>query len=563
MSPGLTAIVVGIGALLPLQDAAAPAPRSEKPPILEQQKLRQAMALLASEHAELVSILPVGLSRGTPGGEPRRIEALRLASGDLGEGRPGILVVANIEGPMVYTSGLALDLARRLAADHAAGEDGARALLDHTTVYVIPRANPDAAQARFSSPIQEARGTGTGADDDRDGRSGEDGPSDVDGDGYITWMRIADPEGSWIEDPDDPRLLIEADASRGERGKWLLVREGRDLDGDGVAAEDPQWDAQVDRNFPAGYEDQAPRAGLYATNEPEARALVEFMLTHPDIQVVVVLGEQDNVVAPPDVVDDDARDTLSVPAKGWRQSDADRLALLAERFKESDDHAASAEERDEAGTFPHWTYAHRGLWTMAIRPWAVPLGDEEEGDERSQGARRLSWLDTNGVADAHLGWNSFDHPELGAVEVGGFRPFALIEPPANIWGELVEAQRSLLVDLGPRLARLDLEGVAARDLGGGLLEIRATVVNRGELPLTSTWGERTRTTRPAKVVLRIPADAEVVAGRRQTLVTGLSGGKNREDLVWLVRGTQPEAVGISVESDHAGRAQAQPEVNDQ
>ena len=150
MSPGLTAIVVGIGALLPLQDAAAPAPRSEKPPILEQQKLRQAMALLASEHAELVSILPVGLSRGTPGGEPRRIEALRLASGDLGEGRPGILVVANIEGPMVYTSGLALDLARRLAADHAAGEDGARALLDHTTVYVIPRANPDAAQARFS-----------------------------------------------------------------------------------------------------------------------------------------------------------------------------------------------------------------------------------------------------------------------------------------------------------------------------------------------------------------------------------------------------------------------------
>lgn len=563
MSPGLTAIVVGIGALLPLQDAAAPAPRSNKPPILEQQKLRQAMALLASEHAELVSILPVGLSRGTPGGEPQRIEALRLASGDLGEGRPGILVVANIEGPMVYTSGLALDLARRLAADHAAGEDGARALLDQTTVYVIPRANPDAAQARFSSPIQEARGTGTGVDDDRDGRSGEDGPSDVDGDGYITWMRIADPEGSWIEDPDDPRLLIEADASRGERGKWLLVREGRDLDGDGVATEDPRWDAQVDRNFPAGYEDQAARAGLYATNEPEARALVEFILTHPDIQVVVVLGEQDNVVTPPDVVDDDAQDTLRVPAVGWRQSDADRLALLAERFKESDDHAASAEERDEAGTLPHWTYAHRGLLTMAIRPWAVPLGDEEEGDERSRGARRLAWLDTNGVADAHLGWNPFDHPELGAVEVGGFRPFSLIEPPAGIWGELVESQRSLLVDLGPRLARLDLEDVTARDLGGGLLEIRATVVNRGELPLISTWGERTRTTRPAKVVLRIPAEAEVVAGRRQTLVTGLSGGKNREELVWLVRGTQPEAVGISVESDHAGRAQAQPEVNDQ
>jgi len=565
------------GSLVPLLLAAASlCPTPARPPqgtaglpFLDHAKLRLAMARLASEHADLVSLHALGFSRGAPGGEALRIEALRLAAGKLGDGRPGILLVANLEGPTVYTSGLALEVARRLVEDYALGDVAARALLDQATLYVVPRANPDGAEARFAAPLAERRATGHGVDDDRDGLEGEDAPADVDGDGLVGWMRVPDPAGEWRADEHDPRILVKADAAKGERGTWKLFPEGRDADGDERAAEDPPRDARVDRNFPAGFEDLAARAGLFPTDEPEARALVDFVLAHPDVQLVVVYGENDNLITPPAAVDDEAPDARRLPPAGWRRSDADRLADIARAYKELVTVEAKG-EGDDAGTFARWSYEHRGLLTVAIRPWAVPLEPEPAAEKRageaekpappSDEVRRLRWLEENGVPDAHIGWRAFRHPELGQLEVGGWRPYAALEPPPQRAAELVGEQTKFLTSLVGRLARLALEDVHLVELGGGLLEVHATVVDTGFLPLVSTWGRRTGTTRPARVLLRIPESAELVAGARQTLVDELAGAGGRRELVWLVRNAPPGSIGVSVESDHAGRAQAEPEV---
>ncbi len=84
--------------------------------------------------------------------------------------------------------------------------------------------------------------------------------------------------------------------------------------------------------------------------------------------------------------------------------------------------------------------------------------------------------------------------------------------------------------------------------------------NDSLLPLVTTWGQRTRTTRPAKVLLRIPEQAELLAGSRQQLVSNLAGAGGRRELEWLVRGVTASSIGISVETDHAGSARAIPEV---
>ena len=570
MAVSLAPLLLAAASLHPT--AASPTQGAQGLPLLDHAKLRLAMTRLASEHADLVSLHSLGFSRGAPNGEPLRIEALRLAAGKLGDGRPGILLVANLEGPAVYTSGLALEVARRLAEDYAVGDIAARDLLDRATLYVVPRANPDGAEARFAAPLAERLGTGHGADDDRDGLQGEDAPSDVDGDGLVSWMRVPDPAGAWRADEHDPRILVRADAAQGERGAWKLVPEGRDADGDGEAAEDPPRDARVDRNFPAGFEDLAARAGLFPTDEPEARALVDFVLARPDIQLVVVYGANDNLITPPSAVDDDAPDVQRVPPAAWRRSDADRLADLARAYREIATVEAKG-EGDDAGTFARWCYEHRGLMTLAIRPWAVPLeadpapapgaAEAEKPAADAQPAeevRRLRWLEVNGVPDAHLGWRAFRHPELGEVEVGGWRPYAALEPPPPRAAELVGEQCRFLTTLSGRLARLALADVHAVVLGSGLVEVHATVVDEGYLPLVSTWGKRTRTTRPARVVLRLPEGAELVAGQRLELVDDLAGSGGRAELTWLVRNAPPEAIGVSVESDHAGRAQAQPEV---
>jgi len=366
----------------------------------------------------------------------------------------------------------------------------------------------------------------------------------VNGDQIVTWLRVPDPEGEWRADPADPRVLVEANRARGERGIWRLVPEGRDEDGDGEVGEDPRRDAEVNRNFPAGFEEHNARAGLYPGQEPETRSMIEFVLGHPDLQLVVVYGDLDNLVEPPESVDDDAPDESRVPPAGWRSSDADLLAEIGRDYAEHVTVEATGDGED-AGTFQRWAYGHRGLFTLAIRPWEVPLeegGDEDSEDGAEEGptddALRLAWLEARGV-DAHIGWSAFDHPELGAVEVGGFRPFALVEPPTDERARIADEQRAFL--------------------RGGLLEVRATVANEGFLPLLSTWGRRTRTTRPAKVLLRIPASGGLVAGQRQTLIEDLAGLGGRRELRWIVRDANPDTIGVSVETDHAGRAQAQPE----
>ena len=567
------------------------APADGRAPILDQRKLRQAMTRLQSEHPDLVNLLSVGTSRS---GE--KIEALRIASGEAWQGRPAILVVANLDGPMVYTSGIALEHASSLVARYAT-DPAVKQLLDGTTLYVVPRANPDGAAARFSTPLVEVSATGHGVDNDRDARAGEDGWTDIDGDGRILHMRVPDPEGRWTEDPTDPRVLIEADPLKGQVGRWKLVPEGRDTDGDGEASEDPPLDAVVNRNFPYLWEEHAPESGLFPTDEPEARALCDFVLARTDIQVVVVYGELDNLAKPPTSVDDDAPDAERVPPVGVRKSDSELIAEIGRRYAENVEQRAEGFGKAE-GSFQSWCYAERGLIVLSITPWAIPLEGAGEGDtegeevdgtagaedsndssqaalgdtdkgargkkdgapQPSDDAKRMKWIEAQTDAERFVAWAPFEHPELGPVEIGGFAPYARIEPPPADRIRIADEQLGFLLAVGDMLARIELADVWAADLGGGVWEVEASLENRRLLPLRTTWGRRTETVRPAKVRLRLPPDAKLLAGPRVELVDDLPGSGGRRTLRWLVRGAEPRAIGISVETDNAGAAQAVPEV---
>src|SRR5262249_12838512 len=153
----------------------------------------------------------------------RSLDALRLAgAGAAGDkARPAILLVANLDGARVYSSAVALQHARALAEGYAS-DAKVKALLDSTTVFIVPRANPDAAEARFATPRYEQHASGPGVDDDRDGRMGEDPPADVNGDGVVAWIRVKDADGEWKEDPTDARALVKADRVKGERGVYKL-----------------------------------------------------------------------------------------------------------------------------------------------------------------------------------------------------------------------------------------------------------------------------------------------------------------------------------------------------
>ncbi len=557
---------------------------------LSHARLSEALAAVASEHPDVASLHRVGVSR-----EGRAIEALRLTGTEDPSNHPALLLVANLEGPRVFESGVVLDHARRLANAYESDES-VRALLDTTVVWFVPRANPDAAEGRFASPSIERWASSIDVDNDRDGRRGEDGPADVNGDGVVTTMRVLDPEGEWMEDPTDARVLIQADRVKGERGKWRLYPESRDLDGDETFGEDAPRDAQVDRNFASGWEEHVARAGTFPTDEPEARALCEFVMAQKNLALVVVYDGHDNLVEKPKSVADDAAPVKRVPPYGVLESDAELLEEIGREYREQTKNEAKGDGED-AGTFARWCYDHRGLVTLSAVLWNLPdeapaadedadaaEGDdgavteeaaadeaapaEEEDDEVSESdakpsddAKHLLWIDGAGESWRFVDWTPFDHPELGSVEIGGFAPFARSEPPQDAWTKIADAHFDWFQGLGELLPRIELVECEREKLGTGVWKVTATLTNDAYLPLLSRSMQRTRTTRPAKVSLVLPDGATLLSGNTQELVRDLAGSGGRAEFEWLVHGPDGMELGVSVDSDHAGRAFRKAEVS--
>lgn len=549
-----------------------------QPELHDHASLLSAAKQLESARPTHVHLFTLGQSRAG-----REIFGLRISAGqEIPEAQPAILLVAGLDGARAYTSSLALDHATQLAETYGR-DDATTALLDSTTIYIVPRVDVDAAEARFLSPLAEVSATGLGVDNDRDGRMGEDGASDVNGDGFITVMRQLDPEGTWIADPTDERALIEAKRAKGERGIWKLYTEGLDSDGDDRVAEDGPSDAVVNRNFQRNWTEHDPSAGRYPTHEPGTLALTQFFLDHKDVALVVTYGEEANLVKKPDSQDDSGASAGSVKT-GVYKSDLEAYEELGERYRDLTSNKTEG-LGEQPGSFQAFAYHHRGLLCLDIDPWSVPLdakvAEEESADESAadegeseeeekpkekapepgNDAKRLIWLDQNSEG-AFLDWTAFDHPQLGAVEIGGFRPYVKVEPPAELLEELTSRHLEFLQSLGAYLPRLELIEVEGRSLGGGLIEIEAVLENDALLPQITRAAERCRAIRPARVTLELPEGATLLGGRLQTLVTDLQGSGGRREFRWLVsRADDSSTIRINVSTDNAGTASATVEVN--
>ncbi len=125
-------------------------------------------------------------------------------------------------------------------------------------------------------------------------------------------MRRRNPNGRFIESPEEPRLLVPAPP--GTRGQWeLLGGEGLDNDGDGDVNEDGVGGYDPNRNWPWRWMPNYVQGGadFYPTSLPETRAVIDFVVAHPNIAGRAELPQQRR--------DDPARSRIAagrVPAAG-------------------------------------------------------------------------------------------------------------------------------------------------------------------------------------------------------------------------------------------------------
>jgi hypothetical protein len=268
-------------------------------------------------HPDVAKLLPFGKSAG---GRELLLLQIAAASKDAPppEERPAILVVANLEGSHLIGTEGALRVAETLLERRAKDPAVARLLSRHT-VYVAPLMNPDGAASAFATPRLERQTNDSPVDSDLDTVTDEDGPQDLDGDGLITTMRVREPDGKLVADPDEPRLLRPAEAKKGESGIYALYAEGIDDDGDGQLNEDGPGGADLARNFPHDFEHASREAGLWPVSQPETIALLEFLSRRRTVALVLGFSRENTF--------------LNMQQTGRAQTDTDKVRV-PERFAE-------------------------------------------------------------------------------------------------------------------------------------------------------------------------------------------------------------------------------------
>lgn len=517
--------------------------------------------------------------------------------------RPAILVVANLEADHVISSQVAIELIERLAKESN---------LDGPTIYIVPRLNPDGAERVLRRPLADFRTNLRAMDRDRDGRSNEDGPEDLDGDGLVTRMRVKGREPTLVVDEKEPRLLRRADPAKGERAVFADMAEGIDNDSDGKFNEDPAGGVNLNRNWPHRWTEFDPETGYSPASEPEVHALIQFAFDHPEIAIVWSLGLQDNLRNEPKKPESTLSDAdlpyLAELSRLFAKHSTAKDAVAKEKTAAKPDTPKAETTKAEAtktestkaettkaevtkknepakaaqggprrgrgpappqaqpsmdgtatsdGSLAEWAYHQYGAVGLSSRLWTTPeIPDPAAGQAAppTDGeARWLYWNDHVMAGKAFVPFRPFDHPKLGKVEIGGWHPGVKINPPIERVEAIADSHAAFLKALAMKLARLTVTEAKVESRGGGLYSISAVVENEGFLPTALAQGVRTRKAPPVLVRLQLGA-AKLLTGRALNRIDALAGSGGRQEFHWLVQAPETvKSITLEVSSPKGGR----------
>ncbi len=168
------------------------------------QEMADFLKALAAARPGLCRLGSLGRSR-----EGREVYVLTVTDFDSGapEDRPAYLVHGNIHAGEVAGTHAALYTARQLLVDHRRS-----GLLKRVAFYIVPRLNPDGAEY-----VVTTSGRVRSRTDWAETTPNTFTQEDVDEDGLILSMRQEHPDGPFVADPEDARLLIRRQADSGGR----------------------------------------------------------------------------------------------------------------------------------------------------------------------------------------------------------------------------------------------------------------------------------------------------------------------------------------------------------
>ena len=490
---------------------------------------------LAKSQPDLVTLSSIGDSR-----DGRAVHLLTITDPSTGapEDKPAYLIHGNIHAAELSGTHAALYTARKLVMDHPRSD-----VLKRVAFYIVPRINPDGAEFAVTT---------SGTIRSRTDRS-ERVPNtlyqeDVNGDGLILTMRMEHPNGQFVADPKDKRLIIRR--TRDSKPPFYrtlpegLIHEWDGTDHVGVEGRSFDWN----RNWSYDWrpEPEQGGAGDFPFSEVEMRAMAELIFSHPNIFGVLGYHNGPNaVLRPPSTGSDndlDANDVLAMQELAEIGAKHTKFPVVPV-IKYRRDYQRDINLR---GHFHNFGYQHLGLFVFEFELgmllnsagiktkdiFAVKNEEEYEGLSR----RMMKWWDKQKKrAPIFSDWTAFEHPQFGPVEIGGLLRKYMAGPTLSDLRKISHGTYKFTLEHVRRHPRVVVEEVCAERVGSEVYRVRARVANRGEFPThVSNRGRNLRRLKGVRVEFQ-PADGVKLLSQTGHHSLGhLAGITDGRDLEWFV-----------------------------
>ena len=461
-------------------------------------------------------------------------------------------------------------------------------LLDTRTVYLCPRLNPDGAELALADKPRHIRSSTRRYPFDEepvDGLTIED----VDGDGRVLFMRIRDPHGAYKKCEQDPRLMVARDPGEFGGEYYRLMPEGllKNYDGLTIKVNPDAEGLDLNRNFPAYWRQEFEQvgAGDYPTSEPEVRAMVDFILQHPNIGAAISYHTHSGVILRPmgTQSDDDM-----IPEDLWSIKRFSELGAKLTGYPAiSTWHDFKYHPKEVITGTQDWVYEHLGALFWVVEIWApnkeAGITDYKWVDWYREhpvedDLKLIQWSDEQCGGQAHADWRPFQHPQLGAVEIGGWDKMNFWRnPPPHLREREAARFPAWMTQIALSLPKLELLRTEVRALGDDTWRVKLAVANSGWLPAYITKLALARKiVRGVLFEIHLPegdASVALVSGKPRHEGPQLEGHAPKTSLnaflpsrevtadravgEWVVRAPKGTRLAVSARADRAGVVRAE------
>jgi len=458
---------------------------------------------IAAAHPGLAKLESIGKSY-----DGRDIWCITITDYSIGDPskKPGMYIDGNIHSNEVQGSEFSMYTAWYLTESFN-DTRFIKELLADKVFYIIPTINPDARDGFFKKPntASSPRSGTVPVDNDLDGLVNEDGYDDLDGDGSIVQMRRKNPNGRYRLDPTNPNRMIAVTAD--EKGEYeLLGSEGIDNDGDGVVNEDgEQFEYDPNRDWGWNWQPGYIQSGAYKYpfSLPENRAVMEFVMKHPNIAAGQSFHNVGGMIlrgpgAPEDIPTYNTIDLQIYDAIGKKGEEIIPGYKYLVVYK--DLYSANGGELD-------WFYGSRGIFTFSNELWTPFLmynAEPKVGGENNYLFDRYLLF-----KDAFVEWHPFDHPQYGKIEIGGFKKNYLRMNPGFLLESDAHRNMAFTIYHAYHTPKLEIDSITEKDLGDGFKEVTAIISNKRLIPTHSSQDLKYKIERPDYISL---TGAKVIAG---------------------------------------------------